>query len=40
MRDRRGKARLPDPEYLMLLHWLGEPISRKLMLRVFKETTA
>jgi hypothetical protein len=40
MNDRRGKARLPDPEYLMLLHWLGEPIPRELIARVFQETTA
>jgi hypothetical protein len=38
--DRRGKARLPDSEYLMLLHWLGEPIPRELMARVYEENQA
>jgi hypothetical protein len=38
--DRRGKARMTDPEYLMLLHWLGEPIPSELMTRVYEENQA
>jgi hypothetical protein len=38
--DRRGKARLPDHEYLMLLHWLENTIPRELMSRVYEENQA